>query len=134
MEDRYLFELTLAGKLRGEYIAPAYLGQVVYCGVRSSVQRFAECLGPGVGVIYFHSSLGNGKTVAMAMAQYAAFVKGFQVLTLADRGDTLKEELHFALQKEGHAVIFVDNYTEWLDVLNVFRGRVGEGTNTSDVG
>ena len=57
VEDRYLFELTLTGKLRGEYIAPAYLGQVVYCGVRSSVQRFAECLEPGVGVIYFHSAL-----------------------------------------------------------------------------
>lgn len=126
VEDRYLFELMLAGKLRGEYIAPAYLGQIVYCGVRSAVQRFAEYLEPGVGVIYFHSSLGNGKTVAMSFAQYAAFVKGFQVFTLADRGDTLDEELHFVLEREGHTVIFVDNYTEWLDVLSVFRGRVGK--------
>lgn len=126
VEDRYLFELTLSGKLRGDYIAPAYLGQIVYCGVRSGVRQFSERLKPGVGVIYFHSSLGNGKTVSMALAQYAAFVKGFQVLTLSDRGDTLKEELHFALQNEGHTVIFVDNYTEWLDVLNVFRGRVGK--------
>jgi hypothetical protein len=126
VEDRYLFELILSGKLRGEYIAQAYLGQVVYCGVRSAIQHFAECLEPGVGVIYFHSSLGNGKTVAMAFAQYAAFVKGFQVFTLADRGDTLKEELHFVLEKEGHTVIFVDNYTEWLDVLDAFRGRVGK--------
>jgi hypothetical protein len=126
IQDRYLFELTLSGKLRGDYIAPAYLGQVVYCGVRSGVRKFAECLEPGVGVIYFHSSLGNGKTVAMALAQYAASVKGFQVLTLSDRGDTLKEELHFALQNKGHTVVFIDNYTEWLDVLNVFRGRVGK--------
>jgi hypothetical protein len=126
VEDRHLFELVLSGKLRGEYIAPAYLGQVVYGGVRSAVQRFAQCLEPGVGVIYFHSSLGNGKTVAMAFAQYAAFVKGFQVFTLSDRGDTLNEELHFALEREGHTVIFVDNYTEWLDVLSAFRGRVGK--------
>jgi hypothetical protein len=126
VEDRYLFELILSGRLRGEYIAPAYLGQVVYCGVRSAIQHFAECLEPGVGVIYFHSSLGNGKTVAMALAHYAAFVKGFQVFTLSDRGDTLEEELQFALEKEGHTVIFVDNYTEWLDVLSAFRGRVGK--------
>ena len=126
VEDRYLFELLLSGKLRGEYIAPAYLKQVVYCGVRKAVQGFSEALAPGVGVIYFHSSLGNGKTVAMAFAQYAAFVKGFQVFTLADRGDTLKEELHFVLEKKGHKVIFIDNYTEWLDVLSVFRGQVGK--------
>ncbi|HWZ43497.1 MAG TPA: SIR2 family protein [Candidatus Saccharimonadales bacterium] len=126
IEDRHLFELLLSGKLRGEYIAPAYLKQVTYCGIRTAVQRFSEVLVPGVGVIYFHSSLGNGKTVAMAFAHYAAFVKGFQVFTLANRGDTLTEELHVVLDKGGHAVIFVDNYTEWLDVLSAFRGRVGK--------
>jgi len=126
VEDRYLFELVLSGKLRREFIAPAYLGQVVYAGFRSAVQRFAQCLEPGVGVIYFHSSLGNGKTVAMEFARYVAFIKGFLVLTLSDRGDTLEEELHIALEKDGNTVIFVDNYAEWLDVLSAFRGRVGK--------
>jgi hypothetical protein len=60
------------------------------------------------------------------LAQYAAFVKGFQVYALVDRGDTLLEELHFILNKEGHAVIFVDNYPEWLDLVSVFRGRIGK--------
>jgi len=127
VEDRYLFELVLSGKLRSEYVAPAYLGQVAYCGVRSSVRRFSEIIEPGIGAVYFYSALGNGKTIAMAMAQYVAFTKGYQVFTLSDRGDTLNEELHYVLAREGqHTVIFVDNYTQWLDVLTAFRGRVGK--------
>jgi hypothetical protein len=64
IEDRYLFELVLSGKLHTEYVPSSYLGQVVYCGIRSAVVHFERILEPGVGVIYFHSSLGNGKTVA----------------------------------------------------------------------
>src|SRR5262249_16210974 len=69
---------------------------------------------------------GNGKTVAIAFAQYAALVKGFQVFCVTDRGDTLEEELHGILQKDGHKVVFVDNYIEWLDILGVFRGQLGK--------
>ena len=124
VEDRHLFELMLSGRLRTEFIPPSYLGQIDYCGTRSAVEQCKEMLRPGLGVVYLSSSLGNGKTVAMAELKYAAITKGFSVFSLVERGPSLEEELHHILQQNGPKAVFVDNYPEWLDVLYAFRGRV----------
>ena len=124
VEDRHLFELTLSGRLRTEFVPPAYLGQVTYCLTRSAVTHCASILKPGIGVVYITSSLGNGKTVALAELKYAALTKGFRVYTLAERGPSFEEELHSILQQNGPKVVFIDNYPEWLDVLPNLRGRL----------
>ena len=73
LQDRFLFELVLSEKLsRSEYVPQAYLGQVPYCGVRTAVQLFAQTMAPGIGVVYYHSALGNGKTIAMELARRSA--------------------------------------------------------------
>jgi hypothetical protein len=52
VQDRFLFELVLSGKLRREYIPQSFLGQIVYVGVRTVLTTFSELLQPGVGVMF----------------------------------------------------------------------------------
>jgi hypothetical protein len=71
-------------------------------------------------VIVLHSSLGNGKTVALESIKYLAHSKGYKVFSLVNRGDSLGEELQTALLGPEKKVFFIDNYVEWLDVLSTF--------------
>jgi hypothetical protein len=77
-------------------------------------------------MIVLHSSLGNGKTVAVEELKYLAYSKGYRAITLVNRGESLAEELQNALLQPGKKVFFIDNYVEWLEVFPLFGTHISE--------
>ena len=126
LEDRQVFDLLLFGRLRPEFVAASFRGQVNYCGPRKANEFALGRINSHTRVIVFHSSLGNGKTVALEALKYLAHSKGYGVFTLANRGESLAEELQNALLGSGKKVFFVDNYVEWLDIFPIFGAHRSE--------
>jgi hypothetical protein len=126
LEDRNIFELLLFGRLRPDLVAASFLGQVNYCGPRKENEFVLARVESGSRTIVLHSSLGNGKTVALEGLKYLLFSKGYKVFELANRGEWLSEELQNALLGSGKKVFFIDNYVEWLDVLPTFGAHRSE--------
>ncbi len=126
LEDRNVFELLLAGKLRTDLVAASLLGQVNYCGPRKANELGLARIELGTRAIVLHSALGNGKTIAMEELKYMAHSKGFKVFSLVNRGESIAEELQNALLGSGKKVFFIDNYIEWLDVFPTFAAHRSE--------
>lgn len=126
LEDRNVFELLLFGRIRPEFIAATFLGQVNYCCPRKVNQTAMDRIGSGTRAIVVHSSLGNGKTLTLESLKYLSFAKGYKVFTLANRGESLAEELQNALVGSGRKIFFLDNYVEWFDVFPIFATHRSE--------
>jgi hypothetical protein len=126
LEDRNIFELLLFGNLRPEFVAAGFLGQIRYCGPRKTNGLAVSRLEAGTRMIVLHSSLGNGKTIALEELKFLAHSRGCKVLTLVNRGDSLEEELQNALVQSGKKAFFIDNYVEWLEVFPLFGAHRSE--------
>jgi hypothetical protein len=126
LEDRNVFELLLFGRLRPEFVSATFLGQVNYCGPRKANEMALSRIESETRVIVLNSSLGNGKTVALEELKYLARAKGLRVYSLVNRGESLAEELQNALVQPGKKVLFIDNYTEWFDVLPMLAAHRSE--------
>jgi hypothetical protein len=126
LEDRNIFELLLFGRLRPEFVTAGFLRQIKYCGPRKANELALTRLEAGTRMIVLHSSLGNGKTIALEELKFLAHSRGYKVFTLVNRGDSLEEEVQNALVQPGKKAVFVDNYVEWLDVFPLFGAHRSE--------
>ena len=141
LEDRFVFDLLLFGRLRGDLLPSSVSSSRKYVADRDSDKAILDRISIGTRCIVLHSSLGNGKTADIELLKYRAFQAGFVVFVLRNRGESLDEELQNAISIAGKKVIFVDNYPEWMDVLKVlgsyssedFRVVVTARSTTNDV-
>ena len=107
-------------------MAASFLGQVRYCGPRKANELALNKIEAGTRVVVLHSSLGNGKTVALEGLKYLAHSKRYKVFSFVNRGESLAEELQNALLASGKKVFFIDNYVEWLDVIPLLGAHRSE--------
>lgn len=126
LEDRNVFDLLLFGRLRPELVVASILGQIKYCGPRKQNELALARIESGTRLVVIHSALGNGKTVALEALKYLAYSKGYRVFSLANRGESLAEELQNAVIGPGKKVFFIDNYVEWLDLFTTFGAHRSE--------
>jgi len=75
-----------------------------------------------------HSNLGNGKSLVLEQLKCIATEQGFQVYSFIENGDSLLEEIEWALKSHDRTIFIVDNYPEWLDSLKFVAPHLGEKT------
>ncbi len=118
--DRLVFDLMLWGQIRDVYVWKGINGGRRYVEPRQSATTVMSRIQAGVGVVVVHSDLGNGKSVLLEEIKCKAKAAGYSVQTLVKRGDSLREEIEWALHSEDRTLFFVDNYPDWLDALKLF--------------
>jgi hypothetical protein len=66
---------------------------------------------------FFRSLLGNGKTATIEGLKLRVTERGFDVYTVAVRGESLFEELEWLCRSGRRTVLVVETYPDWFDVL-----------------
>ena len=71
-------------------------------------------------IIVIHADLGNGKTMFLEGFKYRALEKGFDVFDVVTPSDEMLGELDEAIQKSKRMLLIVDNYHNWMDVVEYY--------------
>jgi hypothetical protein len=126
--DSLIFDLLLFGRLRGDFVWNTVHGGDRYCLVRNAVNAALKQIDAGTSAVVLHSDLGNGKTVALEVLKCMAAEKQYAVYTITKQAESLYEELEQAFSATGKKVFVIDNYPDWLDVLEFFGTHAPDNT------
>jgi hypothetical protein len=74
----------------------------------------------GVTALVIHSELGNGKSILLEEIKCKAKEAGYAVYSFLRRGDSLSDEIEWALRSEDKTLFIVDSYPDWLDTLRLY--------------
>ena len=126
--DRFIFELLLYGRAMPDAIWGSLHGGQRYSMHRQVAQTALGRIKSGCRAIVIHSNLGNGKSLLLEQLKCITADEGFQVYSFFQSGDSLSEEIDWALKSHERTIFFVDNYPEWLDSLKLVASHLGEKT------
>lgn len=126
--DSFIFDLLLFGRLRDDFVWNTVHGGDRYCLVRNAVNTALKQIDAGTFAVVLHSDLGNGKTVALEVLKCMAAEKQYAVYTITKQAESLYEELEQAFSATGKKVFVIDNYPDWLNVLEFFGTHAPDKT------
>lgn len=112
-----MFDLLLLGDIRSDFVWSALHGGPRYFLERSGAARIVNQLDGSDPVTVVHSDLGNGKTLLIEGIKCRAVERGYDVYVLTMRGEDLFRELDMVLESGAKVLLVVDDYPDWLDVL-----------------
>lgn len=115
--DRLVFDLLMLGNLKPEFVWSGLHGGPRYCLERSGVARALDQLDASAPLVVAHSDLGNGKTLLMEGIKCRAIERGYDVYVVTMRTDDLFSELDTVLGSQNRVLLIIDDYPDWLDVL-----------------
>lgn len=118
--DRSVFDLLLLGHLETDFVWRSLHEGHQYFLERPLAYKLLDNIAHGARIAVIHSELGNGKTHVMEGIKCRALEKGYRVYSLAVRsGDTIRE-LDQVLNSTENTLLFVDDYPNWMDVIERF--------------
>lgn len=118
-----VFQLFFAGKYtdalfhksNGKYDSFIY---------RSCFAKLMKMISEGKRYIFLHADMGNGKTACIHELRNRLSKRGFHVFTLVnDNVTTLSDEILAICSIEYPVIVFIDNYTSYMDVVRIFSIR-----------
>lgn len=115
--DRDVFDLLLWGRMNPSLVWGSLHNDLRYFLERSGVERALASFESGRRVVTFYSDPGNSKAAALEGLRYRAVARGFDVYTLAVRGESLFEELEVICRPTQKTLLTIDHYPDWLDVM-----------------
>ena len=127
--DQSIFDLLLLGNMKTELVWKSLHEEYQYFLERQQTQTQLSSLAQGTRVAIFHAELGNGKTHVLEGLKCRALENGYQVYSVVVRNADTFRELDQILNSEEDTLLFIDDYPDWMDVIERF-GLVAK-TNTS---
>ena len=115
--DPDVFDLLLWGRVDARFVWGSLHGGPRYSLERAGVKRALESFDSGKRVAVIHSDLGNGKTATLDLLKCRAVGAGFEVYTLAGRGESLFEELEAIARSPRKTLLVIEHYPDWHDAL-----------------
>ena len=129
LSDQSIFDLLLLGHLKVDLVWKSLHEGYQYFLERPPTQKLLDGLANGARIAVLHSELGNGKTHVLEGLKCRALENGYQVYSVTVRsGDTFRE-LDQVLKSTDKTLLFIDDYPDWMDVIERF-GLIAK-TNTS---
>lgn len=128
LSDRSIFDLLLLGQVNPQFVWKSLHGGQRYSLHRHVAQMAMDYVEAGVRAVVIHSELGNGKSLILEEIKCQALDKDYAVYSLVRPGESLHEELEWALQDPQKSLFIVDNYADWLDVLKFYASHSNSGS------
>ena len=127
--DQAIFDLLLLGHLKTDFVWESLHEGDRYFLERPITHRLLDSFKNGSRIAVIHSELGNGKTQVLEGIKCRALENGYRVYSVSIRsGDTIRE-LDQILKSPERTLLFIDDYQNWMDVIERF-GLVAKA-NTS---
>ena len=127
--DQSIFDLLLLGHLKTDLVWESLHEGNRYFLERPATQKVLESLGSGSRVAVIHSELGNGKTHFLEGIKSRALERGCEVYTVSVRSGDVFRELDQILNSGDKALVFIDDYPDWMDIIEHFS--LNAKSNTS---
>ena len=118
--DQSVFDLLLLGNLKTDLVWKSLHEGEQYFLERPLTQKVLDGLDRGPRVAVIHSELGNGKSLALEGIKCRALENGYQVYTVSVRSGDIFPELDLILNSTYKTLVIIDNYPDWVDVINHF--------------
>ena len=120
LADQAIFNLLLWGVLKPELIWDSLHEGGQYFLERPDTRNVLRNLNIGNPIAAIHSELGNGKTLLLEGIKCRALEEGYEVYTVSVRSGDLFRELDLILRSDDKIILFIDNYPDWMDVIEYF--------------
>jgi hypothetical protein len=118
--DRLIFDLMLWGLVKSEAVWKSLHGGPKYIQSRQTATTAINRIEAGVTALVIHSELGNGKSILLEEIKCKAKELGYAVYSFVRRGDSLSDEIEWALRSNAKILFIIDNYPDWLDTLRLY--------------
>ena len=118
--DQSVFDLLLLGNLKPDFVWKSLHEGNQYFLERPPAQRVLDSVENGTRVAVIHSELGNGKTHLLEGIKCRALENGYQVFSAAVRNADTFRELDQVLTSKDKSILFIDDYPDWIDVIERF--------------
>ena len=129
LTDQSVFDLLLLGQLKSELVWSSLHDGEPYVCERPDTHRVLDMIANGSRVVIAHSELGNGKTCFLEGLKGRALERGYDVYSVAVRTSDMFRELDQVFSSESKTILFVEDYPDWMDVIEHFS--LNAHTNTS---
>ena len=118
--DQSIFDLLMWGTGRLDFTWNALHGGDRYYLERQTIERVLKSIHAGSRAVVIHSELGNGKTLVLEGLKCRAIEEGFDVYCISRRSEDIYRELDLILNSDEKALLIIDNYPDWIDVIERF--------------
>lgn len=115
--DRLVFDLLLLGDVKPEFVWSALHTGPRYFLERSAATHALDQFDRSEPVVVLYSDLGNGKSLVSEGVKCRAIERGYDVYALTTRSEDVFRELDAVLASTAKVLLVVDDYPEWIDVL-----------------
>ena len=118
--DQAIFDLLLWGVAKSDLMWDSLHEGNQYFLERPDTQKVLRNITSGNSIVAIHSELGNGKTLFLEGLKCRAIEEGYEVYAVTDRSGDLFHELDLILQSDAKVILFIDNYPDWMDVIQTY--------------
>ena len=118
--DQSIFDLLMLGQLKVDFLWESLHEGNQYFLERYPTQSILEIFEKGSQVAVVHSELGNGKTLFLEGLKCRSIENAYNVYSVTVRGPDLFRELDQVLRSRDKTILFIDDYPDWLDVIERF--------------
>lgn len=123
-EDRFFFELVALGDVHEDFLWDGLHGGAPYVVSRDIAQEALHVISCENKIVVIHSGLANGKSLVLDILAASAFEAGYAAFFANHHGDSLVDEVEYALTQPGPILFVVDDYSRWHDLLEVLAHRI----------
>ena len=124
LQDADVFDLLMFGDLDQAFLWDSLHGGKQYAIQRTLSPNMVAHASTGSQIVVVHSMLGNGKTVSLELLKSILHDSGVHCFSVLKHGDSLEEEIDFALRADGQIAFFADDYGNWSDFLRTIAPQI----------
>ena len=118
--DQAIFDLLLWGHLKTDFVWESLHEGAQYFLERPITRKLLDSFKSGGRIAVIHSELGNGKTQVMEGIKCRALENGYRVYSVSVRNEDTIRELDQILKSSEKTLLFIDDYQNWMDVIERF--------------
>jgi hypothetical protein len=120
ISDKDIFDLLLYGNFKPNLIWASMQNRKRYFLQRDAVDEALRNFEEGKRAVVINSDIGNGKTLVLEGIKCKAIEKRFEVFSVVRRTEDLLTEMEKILRRGNETIIIVEDYPNWLDVIEYF--------------
>lgn len=125
--DKLVFDLLLYGNVNPHFVHFDPPNNQKYYLERDQVTALINALDKEK-VVVVNSDLGNGKTMFLEGVKFRALEKGYDVFEVRNQSDAMISELDEAIKRSRRLLLIVDNYHNWMDVVEHYANHAGDNS------